>query len=250
MADRLTAIQRALDEFRMDEARSLAADELAEKPSASAYYLASLAARNHGQRVEYLHKTLELDPEHARAAEELRDVTPPKPGERAADARAEPAIRFAACTRRFYALMVDAGIITVLSLLFLLAKDAFAPLQEALYSADKAAAADAFRRFQAVTIVVNLAVSCVYHLAFMTIFNGRTPGKLWLRMRVVKINGQRITPMDALLRNVFGYAVSQLFLLGFIWAVVDDDVQAWHDKMARTIVIDERPAPDDESPED
>ena len=250
MADRLAAIQQALDEFRMDEARSLAADELADKPSASAYYLASQAARNHGQRVEYLQKTLELDPQHARAAEELRDVTPPDRSAAQAEASDEPAIKFAGCTRRLYALMVDAGIITALSLLFLLAKDSFVPLQEALYSADKVAAADAFRRFQAVTIVVNVAVSCVYHLTFMTIFNGRTPGKIALRMRVVKIDGSRINPMDALLRNVFGYAVSQLFLLGFIWAILDDDVQAWHDKMARTIVIDERPAPDEDSPKD
>ncbi len=248
MVDRLAAIQRALDEFRMDEARSLAADELAENPSASAYYLASLAARNHGQRVEYLQKTLELDPNHPRAREELRDVTPPDQREVSSEASDQPAVKLAGFTRRFIALMADASLIFAITMAYLLANDVFAPLQDALYSADEKAATAAFRHFQQATILVNLAVSVLYQTAFMTILNGQTPGKMALRMRVVKISGGRINILDALLRNVFGYTVSQLFLLGFIWALVDDDRQTWHDKMAGTIVIDLSPSDDAEPP--
>ena len=246
MDDRLAAIQRALDDFRMDEARELAAAELDENPSASAYYLASQAARNHGQRVEYLERALELDPEHAPAREELRDMKPPAPA--AADASAAEEPKLAGITRRFYALMIDACVISGMTLALLLADDAVATLQDAMYSVDEVAAAAVFRRFQQATIVVNLLFSVLYHALFMRVFNGRTPGKMVYRMRVVKLDGGRITILDALLRNVFGYAVSQLFLLGFIWAIVDDHQQAWHDKMARTIVVDEREEP--ESKED
>ena len=248
MADRLAAIQRALDEFRMDEARALAAEELAEQPSAAAYYLASLAARNHGQRVEFLQKALEIDPEHARASEELRELQPPADKLSAQAEAKKPTPRLAGLTRRFCALLVDAAIVSAMTMLVLLANDSFAPLQDAIYSADEAAATAAFRHFQAATILLNLVISAIYQTAFLTILNGQTPGKVVFKVRVVKQNGKRITVLDALLRNCFGYTVSQLFLLGFIWAWVDDDQQAWHDKMAGTIVIDLSPADDSESP--
>lgn len=250
MADKLAAIQRALDEFRMDEARALANEELAEKPSAAAYYLASLAARNHGQRVEYLQKALQLDPEHAQASEELRDIEPPADKIPAHIETKESTPQLAGLTRRFTALLLDAAIISAMTMLVLLANDSFAPLQAAMYSADEEAATAAFRHFQQATILVNLVISAFYQTAFMTILNGQTPGKIVFKLRVVKQNGKRINILDALLRNGFGYTVSQLFLLGFIWAWLDDDQQAWHDKMAGTIVIDLSPADDAESPAD
>lgn len=250
MADRLAAIQRALDEFRMDEARALAAEELAEKPSAAAYYLASLAARNHGKRVEFLQKALQLDPEHARAKEELRDIEPPAERIAAHAESKESTPQLAGLTRRFAALLFDAAIISAMTMLVLLANDSFEPLQAAIYSADDEAATAAFRHFQQATILHNLVISALYQTAFMTILNGQTPGKMVYNLRVVKQNGKRFTILDALLRNGFGYTVSLLFLLGFIWAWVDDDQQAWHDKMAGTIVIDLSPADDGESAAD
>ena len=77
----------------------------------------------------------------------------------------------------------------------------------------------------------------------MTLFNGQTLGKMVFGMRVVKKNGRRISVLDALLRNVLGYTVSQIFMLGYIWAFADREKQAWHDKMAGTVVVDERKAP-------
>ncbi len=250
MADRLAEIQRALDEFRMDEARALAAEELAEKPSAAAYYLASLAARNHGQRVEYLQKALQLEPEHARANEELRDMQPP--AEKAAINAADqaPTVKLAGLTSRFYALVVDASILSAMTMLILLASDSLEPLRNAIYSADEEATTTAFRHFQQATLLLNLALGAIYQTAFMTILNGQTPGKVIFKLRVVKQNGRRITVLDALLRNGFGYTVSQVFLLGFIWAWLDDDQQAWHDKMAGTIVIEIAPTDEAESAAD
>ena len=76
----------------------------------------------------------------------------------------------------------------------------------------------------------------------MTMFNGQTLGKMAFGLRVVKKNGKRISILDALLRNVFGYTISQIFLLGYVWAALDRERQAWHDKMAGTVVVDERSA--------
>ena len=74
----------------------------------------------------------------------------------------------------------------------------------------------------------------------MRIFNGQTLGKIVLGLRVVKRNGNRIGIADAILRNVLGYNLSGIFLLGFLWAAVDRERQGWHDKLAGTVVVDER----------
>ena len=74
MGERLVEIQRAIDGFRMEEARTLVAREIEENPSAAAYYLAAQAALSHGQRVDYLEKALELDPTFQDALDELADI--------------------------------------------------------------------------------------------------------------------------------------------------------------------------------
>ena len=82
MTERLAEIQRALDSFRMDEARALAQQELDENPSAAAYYLASQAALTQGERLNYLRQALEIDPDFQPAAIELGLSKPkekPKP---------------------------------------------------------------------------------------------------------------------------------------------------------------------------
>lgn len=243
MGDRLAEIRWALDRFEMDEARTLAAAELAEKPSAEAYYLAAQAALNHGQRLDYLEKALELDPEYAPARDELADMQPPKANlDELAPEPAAPELRLAGLTRRFVALIIDGFAVAIVTVAIMAASGAFTPLYDAMYAADDQAVTAAFNQFQSDTVVVNLVVSALYNVALMTALNGQTLGKLILRMRVVKQNGRRFGIIDALLRNVLGYTVSQIFLLGYLWAIFDNDQQAWHDKMAATVVVDERKA--------
>ena len=240
----------------MDDARALIDEELAENPGAPVFYLASLAARNHGQRMEYLRKTLEYDPDHARAREELDDAKPPevpaKPAPAAAATEtpnAEPSDepQLASLTRRFGALLLDASIVFSATTLILSANDMVEPLLDAFYSADTVGATAVFRHFQRLIIVINLVVSAVYQVAFMVAFNGQTPGKMLFAMRVARQDGRRITALDAITRNVIGYALSQMLLLGYLWAYLDEDQQAWHDKMAGTIVIDLSPSDDADS---
>ncbi|HUQ76631.1 MAG TPA: RDD family protein [Burkholderiales bacterium] len=67
---------------------------------------------------------------------------------------------------------------------------------------------------------------------------GATPGKIALGVRIVDAaTGQPPTLLRLALRFV-GYFVSALPLyLGFLWIAVDRRKQGWHDKIARTIVI-------------
>ena len=75
-----------------------------------------------------------------------------------------------------------------------------------------------------------------YHVFFL-IFAGQTPGKALLGVRVVSIKGGKLTWLQALVRFL-GYIPSAILIwLGFIWILVDDRRQGWHDKLARTYVI-------------
>lgn len=251
MTERLAEIQQALDAFQRDEARALLKQELKESPSAAAYFLAAQAARTEGDRVRYLRKALELDPDYQPAVAELGESPPkqkPEPALTVEPAEAptapQPEIRLASIGKRWLAVVIDGFVVAIATVLLLVAGGALAPLETAMASADEAAVSEAFSNFQSNTLTVNLLISAVYNVALMVWFNGQTLGKMMLRLRVVKKSGGRITILDALLRNVFGYMVSQIFLLGYLWALFDKEKQAWHDKMAGTVVVEEgRTAP-------
>jgi len=253
MTDRLDDIQAALDRFQMEEARALAAAELQENPSAAAYYLAAQAALNHGQRVAYLQKSLEADPSYQLAIDELAGIA--QPGEPATAAQpppqeapvAEPpaapakpeasTVILAPLRKRLVALIIDSFIVAIFSLVLIVTSQSFANLSTALQSGDEFLLRSAIEDFQSATVPVNFLVSAVYNLVLMTLFNGQTLGKIFLKIRVIKKNGRRFSLLDALLRNVFGYSVSQIMLLGYLWAIVDEEQQTWHDKIANTVVV-------------
>ncbi|MCD6042134.1 MAG: hypothetical protein K0R40_1737 [Burkholderiales bacterium] len=67
---------------------------------------------------------------------------------------------------------------------------------------------------------------------------GATPGKLALGMKIVDASTGQPPTLGRLLLRFLGYFVSAFPLyLGFVWAAVDRRKQGWHDKIARTIVI-------------
>ena len=233
----------------------MVAQELEESPSAEAYFLAAQAALNHGLRVEYLEKALELDPAHQEARDELAEIklpdqVDPEPEPEQAPAVDEPAlaqvklapaqVKLASLTRRFAAIVIDGFIVGLFSLAVMASNGSIAELYTAMASMDEQTIAAATSQFQSDAIPVNLVVSAVYNVILMRLFNGQTLGKMVLGMRVIKKNGRRISVLDALLRNVFGYTISQIFMLGYVWAAMDRERQAWHDKMAGTVVVEER----------
>ena len=267
MTNRLALVEEAIARFQMDRARALIAEELEENASAEAYYLASQAALSHGQRVQFLRKTLEYDPGFQAARDELAELTPqpendqaesaPVPAKTVAPAvpQAPPAPsvspdspvssvskerRLASVGRRWLAIIIDGLIVAVMTLLLAGAGGAFWTIETALLSDEAAQISAAIAQFQNDVLRVNLLVSALYNVAFMRLFNGQTLGKILLKLRVVKKNGKRISILDAIMRNVFGYTISGMFLLGYFWALLDREKQTWHDKLAGTVVVDER----------
>jgi uncharacterized RDD family membrane protein YckC len=87
---------------------------------------------------------------------------------------------------------------------------------------------------------VALAVAILVYAGYSIVcwaMLGQTPGKALLGLRIVRTNGQRLSVRRSILRY-FAYWVSALPLfLGFLWILVDDQRQGWHDKIADTHVI-------------
>ncbi len=76
-----------------------------------------------------------------------------------------------------------------------------------------------------------------YNWYFWTRHNGQTPGKMFMRIRVIKADGTAISDVDAVMRFI-GYHINTfVFMFGWLWALVDSDRQGWHDKLARTYVV-------------
>ncbi|WP_101759019.1 RDD family protein [Oceanicoccus sp. KOV_DT_Chl] len=69
-------------------------------------------------------------------------------------------------------------------------------------------------------------------------YRAGTPGKLIFHLAVVDASsGQKLTALQSLIRY-FAYIISALpFGIGFFWVIWDRKKQAWHDKLAKSVVI-------------
>lgn len=77
-----------------------------------------------------------------------------------------------------------------------------------------------------------------YQWYFLVQSKGQTPGKALKHLSVVKTDGTAITSADVLVR-VVGYQLNNIFMLGWIWALFDENRQGWHDKLTNTLVVNQ-----------
>lgn len=85
--------------------------------------------------------------------------------------------------------------------------------------------------------VLTLVVVAVVVVGFWR-YCGATPGKLALDLKIVDAQTGAAPTTGRLVLRLLCYLVSALPLyLGFLWIAVDRRKQGWHDKIARTVVI-------------
>lgn len=80
------------------------------------------------------------------------------------------------------------------------------------------------------------------YFGLFTYFGGQTPGMKRYGLAAIRFDGGPLTRRDARLR-AFGYVVSTgSLLVGFIWAVADEQQLTWHDRISRTLITSRPPS--------
>lgn len=75
-------------------------------------------------------------------------------------------------------------------------------------------------------------------LELIMMFNSTSLGKAMLGLIVVDKQGVPVGFIKMVLRETLGKIISGLvFSLGYIWILIDDTNQAWHDKFINSIVV-------------
>jgi uncharacterized RDD family membrane protein YckC len=81
------------------------------------------------------------------------------------------------------------------------------------------------------------SISVVYYVYF-TAYGGQTPGKMILRIKVVRTDSSSLTLGRAFYREVIGKFISGIILgIGYLMIVFDPKKQGLHDRMADTYVV-------------
>ncbi|WP_082801843.1 RDD family protein [Herbidospora cretacea] len=84
-------------------------------------------------------------------------------------------------------------------------------------------------------------IGFLYYWLFHAYWNGQTPGKKILHMRVTREDGTRIGTGQAAVRSIVYVVLTATCCLGFldlVWILFDRRKQALHDKAASTLVVD------------
>lgn len=86
--------------------------------------------------------------------------------------------------------------------------------------------------------LIGFLIGVVYAISFIGA-KGQTPGKMAMNIKVVDVQTGKVPGFfKAFLREIVGKTISLLVLaLGYLWPLWDQKKQAWHDKIAGTIVV-------------
>ena len=104
---------------------------------------------------------------------------------------------------------------------------------------------DAPKWVKAVLIVVVFLIFSGYFAFFEWIWNGQTPGKRWLKLRVIREDGRPVTFWEAAVRNLvrtFDMMPAPFYSIGLISVFVSSSDQRVGDMVAGTVVVREREA--------
>jgi uncharacterized RDD family membrane protein YckC len=89
-------------------------------------------------------------------------------------------------------------------------------------------------KVDAAVLVATLGLFYAQYFALFTFFGGLTPGMMWRGLRLATFDGREPQLRDKAWR-AFGYLVSAgTLMIGFLWALWDEDHLCWHDRISHT----------------
>lgn len=89
------------------------------------------------------------------------------------------------------------------------------------------------------TFVLEYMAMKIIYQTFFTFQYGATLGKIVMKVVVIELaTVSTPTFLCAFNRATFRIVSEMLFYLGFLWGMLDPARQTWHDKTARTVVVD------------
>ncbi len=89
----------------------------------------------------------------------------------------------------------------------------------------------------AVLVVISFVVWEFVYFAYQWSLSGKTIGMALLGIRVVATDGDAIAVRQAVIRTITLPLSFLLFGLGFLGILLNKDRHAWHDRMAKTVVV-------------
>ncbi|MCP4362428.1 MAG: RDD family protein [Chloroflexi bacterium] len=151
--------------------------------------------------------------------------------------------QYAGFASRMFAFVIDRAIliviIAIINLTISLVLSFFGlSLQDILNPADTQTTFITMLRIS--LILIGIGINVIFYWGYFILFwtlIGQTPGKILMGVRVISTNGRPLSIWQSV-RRLVGYWIAMIPLfMGFIWVLVSDTRQGWHDKIARSYVI-------------
>lgn len=84
-------------------------------------------------------------------------------------------------------------------------------------------------------LAAGMVLALLYGMIFLYLA-GATPAMRVVGLRLVNFDGQPASRPERLWRFLGAIASAGSFLLGFVWAAVDDERFSWHDRISKTFL--------------
>jgi uncharacterized RDD family membrane protein YckC len=104
---------------------------------------------------------------------------------------------------------------------------------------------DAPKWVYALLVIIVFLIQSTYFAFFEWLWNGQTPGKRWLKLRVIREDGRPITFWEAAVRNLlrlFDMMPGIFYSIGLVSVFISERDQRVGDLFAGTVVVREREA--------
>jgi len=145
-------------------------------------------------------------------------------------------VQYAGFGRRLLAYNIDALLVFIISLVIQnwLGRNPFAVF--------KLQTLEELQQMQASTSgtlisLLSLGFYLFYLLIFWVNYDGATPGKRLLAIKITRDDGSKMTYSVGLIRFISTFVSLFPLGLGYLWIIWSKSKQAWHDKLSKTIVV-------------